>query len=130
MAIIDYFRSSTVLAIVTVLGCSLYVVGLVVYRIYLSPLANIPGPKLAAATLWYQFYYDVIQAGRYTWKIRELHDIYGKPQRSSARFTPIGSVLQDQLSESTLMRSTSTTPNSSTYSILGQATNAKNGRGQ
>ena len=57
----------------------LYVIGLYVYRMYFDPLSNIPGPKLAAASLWYEFYYDVIKKGRYTWKIWEMHDKYGKP---------------------------------------------------
>lgn len=51
--------------------------GLVLYRLYLGPLANFPGPKLAAATLWYEFYYDVIKHGQYTFKIKELHRKYG-----------------------------------------------------
>lgn len=54
-----------------------YAVGLVAYRLYLSPLANFPGPKLAAATLLYEFYYDVICRGQYTFKIKQLHDEYG-----------------------------------------------------
>ena len=54
-----------------------YTPGLVLYRLYLSPLAKFPGPKLAAATLWYEFYYDVVKRGRYTWKIQELHEQYG-----------------------------------------------------
>ena len=56
----------------------LYATGLYTYRIYFHPLSSIPGPKLAAATLWYEFYYDVIKKGRYTWKIWEMHDKYGK----------------------------------------------------
>lgn len=56
----------------------LYEVSLVIYRLHFSPLAKFPGPRLAAASLWYEFYYDVIKEGRYTWKIRELHDKYGK----------------------------------------------------
>ena len=48
-----------------------------VYRLYFSPLAKFPGPRIAAATLWYEFYYDVVKGGRYTWKIGELHDHYG-----------------------------------------------------
>lgn len=55
----------------------LYVISLYVYRIYFDPLSTIPGPKLAAASLWYEFYYDVIKEGRYTWKIWEMHDKYG-----------------------------------------------------
>lgn len=54
-----------------------YVLGLYVYRIYYDPLSKIPGPKLAAASLWYEFYYDVVKKGQYTWKIWEMHDRYG-----------------------------------------------------
>lgn len=57
---------------------AIYLVVLAVYRLYLSPLAKFPGPKLATLTLWYEFYYDVIERGRYTWKISELHKQYGK----------------------------------------------------
>jgi hypothetical protein len=48
-----------------------------VYSVYFGPLAKFPGPKLAAATRLYEFYYDLILKGRYTWKIRELHQEYG-----------------------------------------------------
>lgn len=54
-----------------------YVVTLVFYRLYFSPLAKFPGPKLAAATLWYEFYFDVVKRGRYTWNIADLHTEYG-----------------------------------------------------
>ncbi len=56
----------------------LYPIGLAIYRLYFSPVADFPGPKLAALTFWYQFYYDVIKQGRYTWQIAKLHDTYGK----------------------------------------------------
>lgn len=49
------------------------------YRLYLSPLASFPGPRLAALTLWYEYYYDGIKGGQYTWKIKQLHDQYGAP---------------------------------------------------
>lgn len=49
----------------------------VIYRLYLCPVASFPGPKLAALTFWYEFYYDIITPGRYTWKIAELHKQYG-----------------------------------------------------
>jgi len=54
-----------------------YFVGLCVYRLYLSPLAAFPGPKLAALSNWYEFYYDVILQGSFTFHIRELHKQYG-----------------------------------------------------
>jgi hypothetical protein len=67
-----------------------YLVGLGVYRLYLSPLARYPGPKLAALSNWYEFYYDVILQGKFTFHIRDLHKQYGlslcsshcKPDRS------------------------------------------------
>ncbi|KAL8688307.1 MAG: hypothetical protein Q9218_005749 [Villophora microphyllina] len=54
-----------------------YVVGLYFYRAYFDQLSHIPGPKLAAATLWYEFYYDVVKKGRYTWEIAKMHEKYG-----------------------------------------------------
>lgn len=51
---------------------------LVFYRLFQHPLARYPGPKLAAITRWYEGYYDVIQNGQYTFKLRELHDKYGE----------------------------------------------------
>jgi hypothetical protein len=61
----------------TAICCVVYILGGAVYRLYFSPLAKFPGPKLAALTLWYEFYYDVVKKGRYTWKIGELHKKYG-----------------------------------------------------
>lgn len=47
-------------------------------RLYTSPLAKFPGPRLAALTTWYQFYFDVIQDGRLPWHLAHLHQIYGE----------------------------------------------------
>src|ERR1700712_2212859 len=55
-----------------------YVAGLSLYRLVFSPLAEFPGPKLAGLTLWYEFYYDVIKRGQYLFKIRDMHERYGK----------------------------------------------------
>ena len=57
----------------------IYAAALAFYRLFLSPISSIPGPKLAACTFWYEFYYDVVKRGRYTWKIADLHKQYGKP---------------------------------------------------
>lgn len=55
----------------------LYIIGTIVYRLHFSPIAKFPGPRLAAITIYYEAYYDVIKQGQYTFKIRELHEKYG-----------------------------------------------------
>lgn len=55
----------------------LYVASLVVSRLVLSPLAKFPGPRLAALSNWYEFYYDVVLQGRFTAHIQSLHKRYG-----------------------------------------------------
>ncbi|KAI9774497.1 MAG: hypothetical protein M1839_001685 [Geoglossum umbratile] len=67
-------RTSTAIAGV---ACLLYVVCRSIYRLYLSPIAKFPGPKLAALTYWYEIYYDVIKGGMYIWEIEKMHKKYG-----------------------------------------------------
>jgi hypothetical protein len=58
----------------------LYGVCLAIYRLYFSPLAKFPGPKLAAATHWYEVWYDLFSkggGGQFTWKVKEMHEKYG-----------------------------------------------------
>ncbi|KAI4944235.1 hypothetical protein J4E91_008790 [Alternaria rosae] len=56
----------------------LYWLAVGVYRVYLHPLASIPGPKLAAFTFWYEFYYEIYpHRFQYMWKIKRLHEEYG-----------------------------------------------------
>ena len=65
--------------ILVVLGLAGYLVLSIAHRLLWHPLAKFPGPKLAAATKWYEFYYDVLygQGGQY-WKIVDrMHDRYG-----------------------------------------------------
>ena len=56
---------------------TLYTLYGLIYRLYFSPIAKFPGPKLAAATRWYEFYYDVIKRNRFSWQIQKMHDQYG-----------------------------------------------------
>ena len=51
---------------------------LVVYRLYLSPLSRFPGRKFAIATMWYEFYYQVVKRGQYPWIVQKMHAEYGK----------------------------------------------------
>lgn len=55
----------------------LYVACLSIYRLYISPISKFPGPKITALTSWYEIYYDFYLGGKYTIKIRDLHDQYG-----------------------------------------------------
>lgn len=48
-----------------------------IYRMYAHPLSGFPGPKLAAVTFLYEFYYDVIKSGMYLWEIERMHETYG-----------------------------------------------------
>lgn len=54
-----------------------YLISLSFFRLYLSPLAKFPGPKVAALSKWYEAYYEIILSGQYYRRIDELHDIYG-----------------------------------------------------
>ncbi|KAH7176464.1 cytochrome P450 [Dactylonectria macrodidyma] len=55
----------------------IYLIQLVIQRLWLSPLAHVPGPKLAALTQFYEFYYDIVLGGQYTFKINDMHEQYG-----------------------------------------------------
>ncbi|KAI0911296.1 cytochrome P450 [Ustulina deusta] len=67
--------SATAIGLFT--GLVLYFIGGALYRLYFSPLARFPGPKIAAITFWYGFYYDAICKGQYIWKIEQMHAKYG-----------------------------------------------------
>lgn len=54
-----------------------YSVGVAIHRLYFSQYAKFPGPKLAALTYGYMFYYDAIAGkGQYMYKIKDLHEEY------------------------------------------------------
>lgn len=55
----------------------IYSISLVIYRLYFSPLAGFPGPKLAAATGLYEFYFDWWLNGQYIFQLEKMHKKYG-----------------------------------------------------
>ena len=70
-----------------------YTIYAVISRIFLSPLRRIPGPKLAALTSWYEFYFDAIEPGKFVWKIRDLHSEYGLAALPGLETWPLMSTL-------------------------------------
>ena len=56
---------------------AVYAIYAIVYKLYLSPLADVPGPKIAALTRWYEIYYDLIDGPRFPWVVEKLHQKYG-----------------------------------------------------
>ena len=55
-----------------------YSFSLALYRLYLARIAHIPGPRLAALTYFYQFYYDVFpHSGQFMFQCGRLHKKYG-----------------------------------------------------
>lgn len=61
----------------------LYFISSTVYYLYLSPISKIPGPKLAAATWWYEYYHDIVTYGKYIFQVMDMHKEYGPIVRIS-----------------------------------------------
>ena len=55
----------------------LYALTLATYRLVFSSLAGFPGPKLAAMTDLYEFYFDFFRNGTYIFEIEKMHQKYG-----------------------------------------------------
>lgn len=69
--------SDSDIALLATGALTLYSLILVIYRLCFHPLSKFPGPKLAASTLWYEFYYDVYLEGQWVWEIKRMHEVYG-----------------------------------------------------
>lgn len=80
LMLLHSLREATLLelSIYLVLLWIVYAISLVTYRLYFHPLAHFPGRKFAAATLWYELYYDVVQPGLYYREVSKMHDEFGK----------------------------------------------------
>jgi len=57
----------------------------IAYLLFLHPLAKFPGPKLAAISRAYEFYYDAILRGQLPFQLQKLHNTYGEFRRISTR---------------------------------------------
>lgn len=71
--------------VVAIVTTSFYITLTAIYRLYLSPIAHFPGPRLAALTTAYEFYWEAIRNGRYTFHIGDLHKKYGTTVSQSLR---------------------------------------------
>lgn len=78
------YTSTAAIIIIPVIIILVYTAFLVIYRLYFHPLRAYPGSKLAAATKWYEFYYDILhgQGGAFMHQVDYMHDVYGKFQRA------------------------------------------------
>ena len=86
-----------------------------IYRVIFHPLAAFPGPKLAALTFKYEYYYDGLKDGRFTEQISRMHDKYGQKYLPIYRITD-HNVYQVLLSVLILTSCIATTQISSTKS--------------
>ncbi len=70
----------TAMAIYSILGLGavVYCISLALYRLYLHPLSKFPGPRLAAVTLWYDVYFDIVKRGKFLAEIERMHEKYGR----------------------------------------------------
>jgi len=57
----------------------LYLALILIYRLYFHPLSRFPGPKIAAATKWYEAYHDLRpdRPGTFYKIMQQMHSTYG-----------------------------------------------------
>jgi len=70
-----------ILSLVLFAGASVvYGLSLIIYRLFFHPLASFPGPKIVAATRWWEFYTDVVRdgGGKFAFEVELMHRKYGE----------------------------------------------------
>lgn len=105
----------------------LWGVGLVVYRVFLSPLAKFPGRKLAAWTMWYEFYYQAVKGGQYPWEIQKMHEEYGRKSLKAIKERVLTDIFKGQSFESIPMSYISTIRTITTSFIASNRSTSTNG---
>ena len=73
-ALAQKWISFTAIIALTILAHGLL---LALYRLTISKLSGFPGPKIAAVTYWYEFYYEWWCGGKYIFEIEKMHQKYG-----------------------------------------------------
>lgn len=91
-----------------------YTTCLIAYRLYFHPLTAIPSPPLARITYLFEWYYDLICGGQFTFRLAALHREYGKSAISSPLLLSAADMMKAQLFVSIRMKFTSMTLNTST----------------
>jgi hypothetical protein len=72
---LEHHRSKRRKAILTEFQTAVFILTVVVYRLYFDPISKYPGPKLWAATALPSTYYTIV--GAKASKMSELHNQYG-----------------------------------------------------
>lgn len=54
-----------------------YNVALIIYRLFFHPLAKFPGPKIVAASTWYETFVDLFRHD-FPERLAKMHEQYGK----------------------------------------------------
>lgn len=99
----DFFSKN----LVAISSCLLLVYGAFrgTQRLFFHPLVKFPGPRLAAITLWYKAYYDIVMDGGWSEHLEYLHATYGEKKPLLANIEAHESCLQVRLCEWRQMRS-------------------------
>lgn len=70
--------TSSIRPLIMISGASILlpIAVIAIYRLYLHPLRGVPGPRFAAVSELYGFYYNVVRGG-YSKQFESLHKYYG-----------------------------------------------------